>query len=100
MNRHEFDMPYFPQQSLWEQLTAQIPLQEQADDRQQWAIAAWAMADLKNRQPTIEERLTPAVWLEILSLYRAGDLAGIGHVMDRAIRTNEMMARVDKENGE
>lgn len=96
--RHEFDMPVFPQHSLWENLTANVPLLYQAKDRQRWAIAAWAIADLANRQIYLDESITPAVWLEILSLYRAGDLAGIGHVMDRAIRTRKMMERVDKES--
>lgn len=96
--RHEFDHPWFPQQSLWDLLTEVQPLRLQAKDRQVWAIASWGMADLRNRQIYLDESLTPAVWLEILSLYRAGDLAAIGHVMDRAIRTPEIMAMVDKEN--
>lgn len=98
--RHEFDHPWFPQQSLWDSLTEVQPLRLQAKDRQVWALASWAMADLRNRQIYLDESLTPAVWLEILSLYRAGDLAGIGHVMDRAIRTTEMMQRVDKKSND
>lgn len=95
--RHEFDSPYFPQASIWENLTANVPLYYQAKDRQTWAIAAWAMADLASRQVYLDESITPAVWLEILSLYRAGDLADIGNVIDHAIRTQKMCERVDKE---
>lgn len=96
-----YEEPIHPeQQRLWEQLTHDMPLRSQAKDRQQWALAAWGLENPKDRLVYFDEALTPPHWVEILEAYRAGNLADIGYIFDQAIRTAEMMARVDKEPGE
>lgn len=98
--RHEFDIPNFPQQNIWEDLTSNVPLQYQAKDRQQWALAAWGIEKPAERLVYFQEALTDAHWVELLQAYKCGDLSAIGQLFDRAIRTQEMMARVDAEPGE
>lgn len=97
MSRHEFDIPDFPQQSIWESLTEVQPLHLQARDRQQWALAMWGIEKPKERLVYFQEALTDSHWVEILEAYRAGNLADIGYIFDQAIRNREMCDRVDKD---
>lgn len=95
--RNEFDMPHFPQQSLWEQITEVQPLYLQARDRQQWALSSWGIEKPKERLVYFQEALTDSHWVEILQAYQAGNLADIGYIFDQAIRNREMCDRVDKD---
>lgn len=87
------------QMSLYESISKDMPLHCHSYDRQQWAVAVWAMEDLRNRQIYLDEALTPAVWLEILLHYQCGDLSAIGLVIDKALRSKMMCDRVEQDHG-